>query len=183
MLINYLPNFLAEIEEFKAIMNGLQPNVNNLDEALDNILQNLFIQDADLQGIKRYENMLEIAPKLSESLETRRAFIFLQYNQTLPFTLENLILSLNSICGENKFKIFIEYTEFKFNIKIATDKKDLKELIFKFLDKVIPLNMDINIELDYNIWQHTNRNYWTDLIMFNWSDVMENDTIRKQSFE
>lgn len=183
MLIDYLPNFLAEIEEFKVIMDSFQPNINNLDEDLDDVIKNLFIEDTNLQGIKRYENMLGIFPKLSDTLEMRRAFILLQYNQTLPFTLESLILSLNSICGENKFKIFIEYTEFKFNIKIATDKKDLKDIIFQFLDKVIPLNMIINIELDYNIWQHTNSNYWADLLGFNWLDIMENDSIRKHSFE
>ncbi|MDE6357641.1 MAG: YmfQ family protein, partial [Eubacteriales bacterium] len=118
MLINYLPKFLADIEEIKAIMDSCQGNIDNIEIELDNILKDLFVKDATLNGIERYENMLDILPKLTDSLEIRKANILLKYNQTLPFTLENLILMLNSVCGENNYTIKIIYEEFKINIRI-----------------------------------------------------------------
>lgn len=179
MLINYLPKFLADIEEIKAIMDSCQGNIDNIEIELDNILKDLFVKDATLNGIERYENMLDILPKLTDSLEIRKANILLKYNQTLPFTLENLILMLNSVCGENNYTIKIIYEEFKINIRINLDKKELENEIFEFLDRIVPANMLINLDLDYNIWEHINAKTWGYIQKFRWIDVRESNQIRE----
>ncbi len=178
MLANYLPKFIADIEEVYQIMQSLQNNVDSITINIEDILKDFFINDATLEGVKRYEGMFNITPKLTESLEERKLKILSIYNETPPYTYKKLILILNAICGEENYRIFLQYTNLVLKLRIGLDKKDLQNRIFDIVDKIIPLNIFFNLKLDYNIWQDVLYNKWNDLNKFSWQDVLENTQIR-----
>lgn len=180
MLINYLPKFISEIEEIKSIMQTSQLNINDINIELEKILNNFFIEDSDLNAIKRYEKILNIFPKHSDTNDIRKDNIIIKYNKILPFTLENLILMLNSILGEGNYKLNLEYEKFNLNILISLNKRDLKDSIFEFLDKTIPANIIINLSLDYNTWKYVKKNSWKEICGYKFIDLRENEEIRKK---
>lgn len=173
MLTKYLPNFMIQIEEIREILNSFEEEIISIEVEINKILKNLFINDADLNGVKRYEKILEIVPKLTESIEIRKGKILSKYNQILPFTLENLILMLNSICGENKYILWIDYENFILNFRLDLEKKELKESIYSFLDRVVPVNMILNYDLNYNKWEDLNIYSWEYLNKYSWLQTKE----------
>ena len=90
MLIDYLPYFMKDIIEIEKVMNISQPEVDNLQLDTENLLNDFFVIGSSEEATKHYEKILDIIPKLTDSLEKRQYDILVLYNQTLPFTLESL---------------------------------------------------------------------------------------------
>lgn len=179
MLLNYLPKFMANIEEIRAIMNSCEENITDINTKLQEILENFFIKDANLYAIERYENIVGIIPNLVDSLDTRKDKIISKYNETLPFTLEKLILMLNNICGENNYKLWMEYDKFILNFRLALNKKELKESVNIFLDRIVPVNIILKVDLDYNNWIDVKYKLWGNIIDFSWKYIKEDEKIKE----
>lgn len=65
MLIEYLPPVVGKIREMKEICAAEQPEFDLLAQQVDQILANMFILLANEEGIKRFEEELNITPKTS----------------------------------------------------------------------------------------------------------------------
>ncbi len=178
MLISYLPKFMQDIEEIKNIMFASQPEVDNIDKNTNEILKDFFVIGSSKEATIHYEKMLDITPKLSESLEKRQYDILSIYNQTLPFTLESLIQKLDAICGKDGYKAYMIYEDFVLNIKLALNKKELFTTVDNLLERIVPVNLIINLNLDYNIWQTLKKVRWIDSSKFKWKDIKESEDIK-----
>lgn len=175
MLLDYLPSFIKKIEEFKKIMEINDLEILNINEGIDDILKNLFIFDASEDAINRYENILEIIPKSTHNLEKRKDNILFKYRQTLPFTVCNLIFMLNSICGENGYVLDIIYESFILKIKIKLENKGLKDIIDELLERVVPMNLIINVYIDYNTWNMIRPFKWDDIKIYKWQNLKDDE--------
>ena len=71
MLLNYLPKFMQDIEEIKKIMDISEPEIVNIEENIELILKDFFVIDSSEEGTKHYEKIVQIIPKLTDSLENR----------------------------------------------------------------------------------------------------------------
>ncbi|WP_250278896.1 putative phage tail protein [[Clostridium] colinum] len=178
MLINYLPQFMQDIEEIKSIMFVTEEEVNYLNQDIESILNDFFIIGSSKIATKHYEKMLEITPKLTDSIEKRQYDILAIYNQTLPFTLENLQNSLDSICGEKNYSINMIYDKFILNIILALNKKELFEVVNNLLERIVPMNLIINLSIDYNVWKDLNKFKWKDIKKYKWCDIKESQEIK-----
>ena len=110
-LIDYLPLFIQEFVEMQRIMSAEQPEVDALWDSCENVLNDSFIMYASENGVKRWESIIGITPKDTDTLDERRFRILTKMNQELPYTMVKLKEVLTVICGEGNFFIDLQPSE------------------------------------------------------------------------
>lgn len=59
-LIQYLPNVLHDVAEFKEITNTENPEFNLTWRSMQDVFDDQFIMQSTVNGVKRWENILNI---------------------------------------------------------------------------------------------------------------------------
>lgn len=71
-LIKYLPYVVRDYPEFQGITGSEQPEFERAWGSADDLLNNQFISTAGSMGLSRWEKILGITPKGTDTLEDRR---------------------------------------------------------------------------------------------------------------
>lgn len=170
-LERYYPNVIANADEFKQLSVLENDEFKTIWQANCKWFYNTFVYKADLQGIKRWEDMLKIIPKSTETLEDRRINILVKINSMLPYTIRRLKQILDLKYGENNaipttttnYELLID-----FNVETELNARIMRcllrsiipaNLVFKI---IISCNMKQNILYKSNIIQYinANHNFW-----------------------
>lgn len=149
-LLEYLPGVLREIKEFKAIATAENPEIVKVWEELQSVLDDQFINNSTLNGVKRWEAILGIRALDSDSLSDRKFRILTRLNEQLPYTYRNLEAQLALLCGTNGYKLILDNESYILTVKIALTAKKKFEEVGSLLDRVVPCNMIISLLLIYN---------------------------------
>lgn len=157
MMINYLPKFLQDIIEYKAIMNSEDIEIEKIKEEINNSVNETSIEDATEIGIARYEKILRIKTNTSLSLEDRKFLIKNKLLNRAPFTINWLKNKLENLCGKDNYIIDINYEDLSLDIQIGYMFAEATEELRKDLRNIIPANVTINV----NFWYIENINVKT----------------------
>lgn len=149
-LIDYLPPVLQQTREMQAVMEGEQPAVAGLWDAWKTVLDALFVRYANEQGLARWERMLGIRPRGTDSMEVRRVAILARLNEQLPFTERTLRLMLDGVCGPGGYTLEIIYREYRVFVRVHLWEKRAMDEAAALLGRVVPANMVIDLGLRYN---------------------------------
>ena len=150
LLIDYLPPYMQEYLEMQQVMNAEQPEFDFLWEAAENALLDQFIMDATEYGVMRWEKMLDITPKDTDTLDERKFRILTRLNQELPYTMTKLKESLTTLCGADGFSIDLQANLYHIEIKLAIGHHGNYQEVVDLLTKMIPANMTQYIKLMFN---------------------------------
>lgn len=153
-LIEYLPPYLRNVRELKKIVEAENPEFDAINNEINNFLHENFLDLMGVTGIKRWEQILEIKPFKDDTLEDRRFRIKSRVLERLPYTLPSLRFRLDTILGEGKYKLNIDYGKYLVKLKIELTAKSQFNEVVKMLNKVLPANMVQEVELLYNQHQH-----------------------------
>lgn len=118
MLINYLPEFLQNIKEYKEIMKSEDNEVTQLKNMIDNSKKEVTIEEATEKGISRFEKILNITNTGNLNLEERRFIIKNKFLNRAPFTHRWLDNKLKNLCGIGNYNIIIDYKNLTLNVEI-----------------------------------------------------------------
>lgn len=144
-LINYLPYIARNYMELECITGAEQPEFEAAWMAADDLLNNQFIDTAGDLGVSRWENILKIVPKGTDSLEVRKTRIKAMLNLELPYTFPWLKKWLTSICGPAGHEEFV--SDYTINIQLdhtlLPDADSMSEEILDMLLAVRPANMRV----------------------------------------
>jgi hypothetical protein len=149
-LIDYLPHFMQGYREMAVIMESEQTEIDRLWMESENALADQFIHEATESGIKRWEFMLGISPKDTDSLDERRFRILTKLNQELPYSLRKLEQALTNLCGNAMFSVEINAAEYHVEIKLGLENKRNYHEVVDLLAKMIPANMTQYVQIMYN---------------------------------
>ena len=142
-LISYLPHVLQIVREFQAINNVENPEFQVVFDTSEQVLNNLFIQTSDLDGIKRYEKILKIKPSENDTLETRRFRVLSRWNDRIPYTWNSLIEKLNTLCGKGNYTISLQNDIYTLNLETHLGVYGTVDELNILLDDIIPCNLII----------------------------------------
>lgn len=152
-LINYLPPYMQEYLEIKAIMAAEQAEIDALWSSVEQAFADQFIMDATEYGVMRWESMLNISPKATDTLDERKFRILTRLNQELPYTLTRLREVLTTLCGVNRFAIDLQANEYSITIKLGVGSHNKYAEVQNLLYKMIPANLTQYIDFLYNTHQ------------------------------
>lgn len=156
--LNYLPPILQEIKEFKVIASCDDSENAELNICIDNLYKDQFITTT-VTAIKRYEDMLGIVAKGTDTLEDRRFRALALYNKQLPYTKIVLEQNLTTFCGKAGYKLNMNYESRVLTVKITLTAKSMFDTVKSYLEGVIPMNLVIDLLLLYN--QHLTLKQYT----------------------
>lgn len=152
----YYPNVLANAKEFKQIAKLENAEFKSVWQAICKWFFNTFVYDTDLQGIKRWEDMLKIIPPKEATLEDRRNTILMRINTMLPYTIRRLQQILNAIYGDNFATVS---TNEKYELWVDIDNRIILKTpsMRTLLRAIIPANLIIKIlqELNADLFLYT----------------------------
>lgn len=175
LLSKYLPEFVANTKEFKEMHKVEQPEIDNLFLECDNRLTDMFVLGSSEYATKRYEKIVNIVPKLTDSLQKRQLDILAIYNEVPPFTYERLIEMLTSLLGIGGFKIFLDIPNYYLKIVLSKNNKEYKNQVNEMLERIVPVNIVIEFEIDWNTWGDLKVFNWQKLCLATWKQAREDE--------
>ncbi len=149
-IVEYFPDVISKSEHMRNLANAEDLGLSLLKNDYDEILRNLYVETATVDGIERYEQMLGILHKLDDSLEDRRVAILAKLNTRLPYTRRVLIQFFNNLVGADGYTLRIDYGRRMIFLKIELSRKNQVAAIARMLRQVFPANMMFDIKLKYN---------------------------------
>lgn len=149
-LINYLPPFMQDYREMAVIMETEQTAIDRLWMEAENALADQFILEATENGVMRWESMLGVSPKDTDTLDERKFRILTKLNQELPYTLRKLEQALTNLCGADGYFIELTPAEYHIEVKLAVGKHNNYLEVESILNKMIPANLTRYVKLMYN---------------------------------
>ena len=149
-LIDYLPPFMREYLEMQKIMEVEQAEFDSAWERYENTLADQFIMDTTEHGISRWENMLKISPKDTDTLEERKFRVLVEMNQELPYTMMKLKEALTAMCGSGNFSIDLQAANYHIEVKLGIANLKNYQKVVDLLKKMVPANMTQYVHIMYN---------------------------------
>lgn len=151
MLLDYLPDIMRGYEEMKQIMQTEQAEMETLWNACDSLMKEAYVQTQTSAGAGRWESILDIEPKDTDTLEVRNFRIKGRLVEDLPYTDRIFDRQLAALCGKDGFTRDITSANgITMIIRVALHAKELKEEVVKLAERIVPCNMILDIELKYN---------------------------------
>ncbi len=172
-LIDYLPRHSQDIHEIRVIMDAEQPEIEKIWREAERVQQDVFLATASDAGLARWEKMLGISAKDSDTLEERRMRCLAKVNEQLPFTKRTLAESLTALCGDGGYKLHIGYGEYSVRVLVALAAKKMVAEVEALLRRVLPANLVIEVSLMYNQWEKIKGRTWGELLGKTWGAVKE----------
>ena len=145
----YYPNVLANAAEFKLIAKLENVEFKSVWQEACKWFLNTFVYDTDLQGIKRWEDMLKIIPPKEATLEDRRNTVLMRINTMLPYTIRRLRQILNAVYGEDFATVS---TNKDYELWVSIDNRIILKTpgMRTLLRAIIPANLIIKILQELN---------------------------------
>ena len=144
------PPIMQELKEFQKIAEIEETFFKRIQQEIQNIVDDQFIQTATEKGIARRERMLKVVPFADDTLETRRFRVQGTWNDKLPYTYRVLLERLDSLCGPDGYVIELNAREYSLNIKIELTRRRMFDEVVKISRQMVPANIVITVELRYN---------------------------------
>lgn len=146
-LINYLPFIVRDYAEFQGITWAEQPEFENAWASVEKILANQFVRTADNLGLSRWEKILGIVPKGTDTLDGRRFRILARLNERLPYTLPRFRQMLESLCGTGNTSAEIATGTYRLRIWIVEEVLEYLPELRSLTARIVPVNLSCFYEV------------------------------------
>jgi len=174
-IIDYLPPVLRDIGDFAEIANAEQAQFDAFDAARGGMADDLFLTTLTENGAKRWESIMNITSKGTDSLETRKFRILVKFNEQTPYTMAALREKLANLCGEDGYTAVLDAGTYTLTVRVALTAKGFYDEVDALLKRVVPANLIVDLSLLYNTWDDLegfNRScdLW-DILNYTWDEI------------
>ena len=149
-MLDYLPDTLRPYRELRAMAAGWQALFDGLWRAADQALDDQFVTTAGEYGLSRWESMLGIRAKGTESLDGRRARVLSRLLEQLPFTMRGLLVQLETLCGGDGFTVELREGNNVLYVRCPLALKQYREDARRLLERIVPAALRIDFDLERN---------------------------------
>ena len=143
------PELIASIPDIKAIYGYNDIQSSDLEDALRRLDDSTSLEDMDETTCERYEKMLSLVAKDTDTLNDRKFRIRGKILDALPYSYRSIIKQLDSLCTAG-YTLSAEENLTGLTVKVALSSKAMKEDIAHLLENVIPLNMWLDVLVLWN---------------------------------
>jgi hypothetical protein len=175
-LLDYLPDYLQSIREYYAIFEyGEQGEIENLWQNTQNIYDDQFIQTATQNGIGRWEKILDIVHKASDTLDDRRFAVLSRLQESLPYSVRRLKQMLATLCGDDGYNLAIDSNSYTLSVQVAQSARNKFNAVKNLLERIIPANLIVNITQKYNSYELLKKYTYGELHAYTFEELRTND--------
>jgi len=149
MLIEYLPEFLRQVGEFKAVTEAEEKFTETLFGRLDAALADQFAETAGEYGIRRIERIWGISATSGLTLEERRFTVTARLMEKMPFTMKTLRQMLVKLFGENGFILDLNPGRYTLRVLASRDSASGLREADALLKRFCPANLTVILSVRY----------------------------------
>lgn len=120
LLKDYVPSFIAEIQEFKSIYEGQQVEIDKLSSDIDDLKQQCFIMTATW-GILLWETFVDIPIDNSKTIEERRSRVLAKLRGEGTSTVEVIKHVAQSFVQDGQVDVIEHNSEYYFEIALKSN--------------------------------------------------------------
>lgn len=146
----YWPEIIREYREFEKIAASENPELEQVWQAVSDLLDDQFVRTATEKGIQRRERLLKITPHENDDLEYRKTRVLAKWNGQLPYTYRVLVSRLNQLFGSN-YDLNVLHNEYLLKIEINTFNWREFDIMIDDIRQMTPANMVIQSSLTQKI--------------------------------
>lgn len=147
-LLNYAPKILHEVEEYKSLYGSEQVEIDGLNTSKNDVFNDQFIATCTGDGAKRWERILGITAKDTDTVSDRRFRILSRLNEQLPYTHRILEQQLTTLCGVGGYSLSLANQTIKVRV-VLTARNNFNDVEY-LLERMRPANVVIDLSLLYN---------------------------------
>lgn len=169
-LIEYLPYVVRTYDIFQGIAEGEQPEFDMAWYNTDILRDEQYIFTAEDIGLRRWERILGILPKDTDTVAYRRDRIISRLNEELPYTLKQLRKMLDALCGKDNYSIYL--SDYRLFVSVSVAAKQRFGDVSSLLERITPQNIFLDIQQQYNTWGEVKKKLtWGELLGKKWGEV------------
>lgn len=167
-MINYYPQVIQAIKEFKAIVDSESPEIELLSEGVQRVIDDAYLLSMSEERIKQWENMLGIQPLENSTVEDRRDTVIARIRGQGKLNTELINVIVKTFTGgtaNSWVKDSVLYVE----ITPPSNNKQYRfENVEQELKKKVPAHLGFKVERNYYTWEEIENACPT------WQDVSDN---------
>ena len=99
------PAVILNIDEIAQIYKTEEKTGSKLDQDIESVEQDIFVDSATKKGIAQREKILNIIPQDTDTLEERRFKVKTKWNDQYPYTYGDLLQRLDILLGKGAYTI------------------------------------------------------------------------------
>ncbi len=159
--LTYLPDSMAELKEFQTL-GAVEGEILAEEEAAkEEMIRNQWIVSADRKGLTRFAAMMGLESRGKET-EELRAEVLYRWNFRSPYPFFTLLDWLDGFCGADGYTAEVIREEYRLVVLLEVHNKEKKAFLEKYLRRVIPANITLEIPLNRNTREAEAVYAWTD---------------------
>ena len=166
-MINYYPQVISSIQEFKAIIRSEYPEIEELSKAKDKVTQDSYLLTMTEDRIENWEKILGIAPLADSTLDDRRDTIVARIRGQGKLNSELINSIVNAFTG-GKANSWVENSVLYVEITPPPNNKQFKFAnVEQELSKKVPAHLGFSVTRNYSEWRELQASYST------WQDIKD----------
>lgn len=172
---DFVERFSPEIMKANDTMQSLygcqKEEMQVLHYYIRDTINNNFINEINLDGIIKWEKLLDLEANAELDLNTRKELILVKRRFRPPFTRQNLQVILESVWGEGNYTFEIYPNEFQMIIDIHTNYPEVYLEFQNYIRNLIPANIYVIFSVQYT-YLYLNHTYtYNDLSTFTYREL------------
>lgn len=179
-LLSYLPPMLREIKEYQAITEAEQPEIDAVFSAIFSAPDERSPQTASEIGISIWENLFDITPIPSDTLEDRRFKVRSIMRDDSKMNYSVMVEKLTALCGAGCFEVIYRPDEYYLEVRIALISKNVKTQVLEMLDEDIPANFLMLVDLLYIKYAQLQKLTYGEMSAYTCEQLRESSELMKQ---
>lgn len=146
----YFPDVLANAAEFQGLADVVEPELDKIIGLLMKHALDTFVFDLDEDGCMRWEKMLKLTPRGTDTIDDRRTAILATIVPNTPYTLRQVKNILNGLCGEGNYTVDLNHNKYHIKISVSLGAKRQRDIVVYSMKCILPANLTIEVVLLYN---------------------------------
>lgn len=170
------PQHVYDIKEIAALSKAIDIEMEKLGQEIDALEADTSVETSTERGIARREAFLGITPFDTDSLEVRRTNVSTRYKDRALYTEKYLRKALDKMLGQDSYTLQIDHANSSLVFRCSLNEKRKYQTAKELIEKIVPLHIKVDSDLDYNKWDDISRKQWEEIGQDTWdhwkSDVL-----------
>ena len=145
----FSPEIMKPNDTMQSLYGCQKEEMQNLHYSIKNTINNNFISEINLDGIIKWEKLLDLEVNAELDLNTRKELILVKRRFRPPFTRQNLQKILESVWGDGNYTFEIYPNEFQIIIDIHTNYPEVYLKFQDYIRSLIPANIYVIFSVQY----------------------------------
>lgn len=154
LILNHYPPVIRQIKDIQQIANAEDIEFLKLNTNITQVLKNMFVFSADADGVRRFEKLLNITPKASQSLDARKIYIASMMNRRKMSLTELTTMLANYSEG---IKLINDMSNMEMLVQTGQNTVGI-DVINHILDEILPLNIYYHFSTNMKVSAKTQLN-------------------------